>query len=471
MGIVHSCREHAAQIAISAGSVCEATFPFSPREECIEEGVPQVLVITSPHGQQTCSGEYTLVEDLMPNGEPLWRKAGVDASRDKWLYTSIGGTWNVGGRKAEEQKFNCHFAHIISEHPHNGMMPHNIRSWQWTDGHAFYTDPTITVVATEQYPSTERAYQKNDDNSNHNHPWHDWVKDLTMVSLSSPGSLRERYDGTTIWWSEWMQSGTDWIPGVFHPSAPSSLRPAMNSNLFEGPPLTTPRTHPAGVPLREFAPRGRLPPPLPVGEEGPGRNTLESRRPKPINSTPKTMAPPQPSATSQISAETLSRRLTQVQAQREHAERHAMVQKERAERKATNRSMRQQIPSDFSTNPFGGFDSGADSDEYPEICAQDIIVTNGEPSLEMTFWKSFREKDKELKFTFTARPLGMEFERGKTPVIVKACARKSVAAGLGVKKGMVFSTIEGLDVTNINYDEFYTLLTEKSMKLHSLPAG
>jgi len=183
------------------------------------------------------------------------------------------------------------------------------------------------------------------------------------------------------------------------------------------------------------------------------------------------MAPPQPTATSQISAETLSRRLTQVQAQREHAERHAMVQKERAERKATNRSMRQQIPSDFSRNPFGGFDSGADSDEYPEICAQDIIVTNGAPSLEMTFWKSFREKDKELKFTFTARPLGMEFERGKTPVIVKACARKSVAAGLGVKKGMVFSTIEGLDVTNINYDEFYTLLAEKSMKLHSLPAG
>mmetsp|Transcript_68299 Transcript_68299/g.192578 ORF Transcript_68299/g.192578 Transcript_68299/m.192578 type:complete len:469 (-) Transcript_68299:241-1647(-) len=468
MGIVHSCREHAAQIAIGASGVCEGAFPFSPAEDCAED-IPQILVITSPHGQQTCSGEYTLVEDWTPNGEPLWRKAGSNASHDKWLYSSIGGTWNVGGRRAEEQKFNCHFAHIISERPHNGIKPHNVNNWQWTDGVAFYTDPAITVLGKLMYEKIPEMGDAAGDSSS-GRPWNTWTKSLKVAMWAAPPPLsRGRTGGIGAGFSECLQSGTDWVPGVFHPSAASFSRP----ETFEAPAASPargagerPSSSPTGVAPRTFAPCGkprRTAHPVEAYDALDAHCIVERK----LLVTPRSKASTEEIPVSHVNPETLNIRLEEVQAQREHAARQAVLQKERAERRAERRS-RQSADPRASHSPFA-LDSGAESDENPEICATNIDTVG--VSLEVTFWKSMRDRDREFKFTFTARPLGMEFERGKTPVVVKACARKSVAHGLGVKKGMVFASIEGIDVTRMRYDEFYALLTEKSMSLELMPGG
>lgn len=125
---------------------------FTENEKAVEqpptvEKFPLAYVVVSPNGQQACGGRYMLVPNELPNGQPLWKKPGKDKKDDKFLYSSISGTWNMGGRKAEERRFCCDYAHITSEKAHGGAMPHQVKNWQWTDGSRFYKDSGITVSA------------------------------------------------------------------------------------------------------------------------------------------------------------------------------------------------------------------------------------------------------------------------------------------------------------------------------------
>lgn len=121
------------------------------------EETPQLLFVVSPNGQQMCAGVFELVFGMSPNGQPLWRKAATDNGQCRWLYSSVNGNWNIGGRKAESKQFRCHAAHIFSDTRHNGAMPHHATgSWWRLTGKGFQKDPGITVSTIKTANSVDQ---------------------------------------------------------------------------------------------------------------------------------------------------------------------------------------------------------------------------------------------------------------------------------------------------------------------------
>jgi hypothetical protein len=112
-----------------------------------EISVPHALRLTSPNGQSQYEGTYFLVAGSMPNGLPLWRKRGeVSGQSDRWLYSSVHGTWNFGGDKARNEHFNCHSARIFCLQRHGGVMPHQVASWWRADVRDFVEDASVSVT-------------------------------------------------------------------------------------------------------------------------------------------------------------------------------------------------------------------------------------------------------------------------------------------------------------------------------------
>lgn len=122
--------------------------PMPPKtRQNAEISVPHALRLTSPNGQSQYEGTYFLVAGSMPNGLPLWRKRGeVPGQSDKWLYSSVHGTWNFGGDKARNEHFNCHSARIFCLQRHGGVMPHQVASWWRADAKDFVEDARVSVT-------------------------------------------------------------------------------------------------------------------------------------------------------------------------------------------------------------------------------------------------------------------------------------------------------------------------------------
>merc|ERR1712217_636886 len=101
-----------------------------------------------------------------------------------------------------------------------------------------------------------------------------------------------------------------------------------------------------------------------------------------------------------------------------------------------------------------------DSDEEPHI-----PPVHKSRLLKLTLWRSLQDRGAELVVNFASRPLGVQFNVGMMPCVVKSIVIGSVAGNLGVKKGMVIKAIDDENVTEISYDEFYAKITRKSNAL------
>lgn len=146
----------------SAGKGPESFAFFHSKEEFGEvvawsglvDGVfPEVLHVRSPNNMSFCGGHFHIVKSQLRNGHPMWLRAANPSLRgaagaNMWLYSSIVGTWNIGGCKASKENFRCHFAHIFSRERHNGRAPHLMRGlwWRQDNGEMFVSDPEITVT-------------------------------------------------------------------------------------------------------------------------------------------------------------------------------------------------------------------------------------------------------------------------------------------------------------------------------------
>lgn len=96
------------------------------------------------------------------------------------------------------------------------------------------------------------------------------------------------------------------------------------------------------------------------------------------------------------------------------------------------------------------------------------FCTRGERQTEMlklTFWPSLQKRDIEIEVNFTSRPLGMAFHVGKMPSVVISIFIGSLAGSLGVKKGMVVKSIDDEDVTQVSFERFTKLISERSSAL------
>lgn len=89
--------------------------------------------------------------------------------------------------------------------------------------------------------------------------------------------------------------------------------------------------------------------------------------------------------------------------------------------------------------------------------------------MKMTFWPSLQKRDVKFEVNFRSRPLGMQFNVGTVPCVVRSTVIGSAAGRIGVKKGMVIASIDDEDVTKVSYDEFYAIISEKSSVLPYLP--
>lgn len=137
-----------------------ATAPSRPEDEAMErmkeewdpeppneaDAVPVLLYVYSPTNQTSCQGEYELVPDERPNGQPLWaRKSG-----GRWIYSGIDGRWYVGGFRSRDKNFACASGFIYCHQFHRSMPPDEMSSgWEWGKGKDWHKDPSITVTVME----------------------------------------------------------------------------------------------------------------------------------------------------------------------------------------------------------------------------------------------------------------------------------------------------------------------------------
>jgi len=108
---------------------------------------PQALRVTSPNGQEECSGIYVLVATEKPNGQPVWEQS---CRGGHWLYSGKTGKWCIGGQDVRESNFDTAAGWLYQQRHHKGRMPHNVEGrWRRWDGSNFQEDDAIGIaVAT-----------------------------------------------------------------------------------------------------------------------------------------------------------------------------------------------------------------------------------------------------------------------------------------------------------------------------------
>lgn len=108
---------------------------------------PRYLAVTVPDvGPEVkhCMGQYVLVDDLVVNGEPVWRRFGTGPPR--CLYASDTGSWYFS-EDAERTGFKGASGCIKCE-AIPGRLPHEVcffRGWHWTDGEEWFLEVDIHV--------------------------------------------------------------------------------------------------------------------------------------------------------------------------------------------------------------------------------------------------------------------------------------------------------------------------------------
>merc|ERR1712218_166166 len=76
--------------------------------------LPKALFVDVPKSadrtkdQQKCTGQYSLVPHVQPNGNPLW----MNSRGDRWLYHGNDGYWYVGDEEEHELNFECDQGYI-----------------------------------------------------------------------------------------------------------------------------------------------------------------------------------------------------------------------------------------------------------------------------------------------------------------------------------------------------------------------
>uniref|UniRef100_A0A7S2FVR1 PDZ domain-containing protein n=1 Tax=Alexandrium andersonii TaxID=327968 RepID=A0A7S2FVR1_9DINO len=87
-----------------------------------------------------------------------------------------------------------------------------------------------------------------------------------------------------------------------------------------------------------------------------------------------------------------------------------------------------------------------------------------EKGLSMLF-KSDADKEATLNVTFTRTPLGMSFNSGELPIVVKEVLDDGEARGLGIKEGMIITAIAGVNVSGMSYDAAFALMKKHAAEL------
>eukprot|EP00929_Paragymnodinium_shiwhaense_P048973 TRINITY_DN24720_c0_g1_i1.p1 TRINITY_DN24720_c0_g1~~TRINITY_DN24720_c0_g1_i1.p1 ORF type:complete len:552 (-),score=142.83 TRINITY_DN24720_c0_g1_i1:70-1725(-) len=93
-------------------------------------------------------GLYELLEDEVANGWPLWKLDG----KPRWLFSTPGGQWFIGGEAEKAENFACNTGYIASP-DHLGHLPHlmEVGCWQSFDAQEqkWTTDASIRVAAVD----------------------------------------------------------------------------------------------------------------------------------------------------------------------------------------------------------------------------------------------------------------------------------------------------------------------------------
>lgn len=316
---------------------------------------PEYLCVISPLGQQGCEGVYSLVHERRINGFPAWRKpADHSGFGVKWLYSSVEGSWNIGGRTAQEQAFQCHAAHIFSGQKHNGSLPHQLWSpWWRTNGEAFCKDPEIVVQPWKPQPE-ELPHQ------HFVNPEDAWSETCSEASsLQSISSRRSR--------------GVAWLKSLGKrrraPSAAGSYGSRDHSS-WDGSSAV----------------------------RGPDSRSLGHRKGHVAQNEVRTLADLPP------------------------------------ERQMTEEKVE---------------------------------------ALAFSFYASLEDQRSgkgEVSFVFIARPLGILFESSKerSPMLVRTVTTGSVAHAVGVKVGMVLSSIDGRSVRGLPQEKVASIIADRSRRLHCI---
>mmetsp|Transcript_150538 Transcript_150538/g.419489 ORF Transcript_150538/g.419489 Transcript_150538/m.419489 type:complete len:459 (-) Transcript_150538:115-1491(-) len=108
---------------------------------------PLMLRVVSPTNQVCCTGEYELVMDAGPGGQPLWKKTGGE----RWLYSGTDGRWYIGGVNSKHKRFECASGFIYNCKVHDGVLPHQLSgAWEWGGSSQWHKDPTIHITAVSR---------------------------------------------------------------------------------------------------------------------------------------------------------------------------------------------------------------------------------------------------------------------------------------------------------------------------------
>merc|ERR1740121_2106621 len=112
--------------------------------------VARVLHVKAPRHLAPCTGEYDLVLDQYPNGQPLWKKRRAD----RWLYSGTDGKWYIGGATSQNQGFHCASGFIVCNKAHHGVTPDRMFGpWEFGDGSDWFQDASIRITNSAQVES------------------------------------------------------------------------------------------------------------------------------------------------------------------------------------------------------------------------------------------------------------------------------------------------------------------------------
>ncbi|CAE7761465.1 unnamed protein product [Symbiodinium pilosum] len=202
------------------------------------EKPPELLWVTSQKGAQSFSGRFELLEGMLANGHPVWKRSGAGAAA--WLYSGTNGRWCIAGSEVANHKFRCSVAQIRCA-PHFGSMPHRQGSWLlqhedgWCEDDEVQLSTSPPAMLQDLYllsPNAEQKkagrYQLASDTLVHGYPiWRGGHSDEKILYTGSDGRW---YVGSS---SEVVQRSYDCTLGRL-----ASVEPhggVMPNELFDAP--------------------------------------------------------------------------------------------------------------------------------------------------------------------------------------------------------------------------------------------
>merc|ERR1719379_194626 len=347
-----------------------------------------------------------LLFGMSPNGFPLWRKVTTDSEQCRWLHSSTNGNWNIGGHKAEVKQFHCHAAHIFSDARHNGAMPHETSgSWWRLSPNGFLKDTAITVSTLKTADTSHFDQYLNS--------WPFGERSSCASGSSRPPSRR----GGSI--SDFGREAST-VPSL------------VGGSSRGGAELLEERTPPSllGERLRSersrgASERGRPAPLSPFQETPPGKRAFSPVKDE-FKTPPECLHDPACDRDVQIRLRLVAQKLKDLE----------------------------------RCGQLTGLQGNEEDTDAPSQYLQEKRLatrsSSGEPrarAVEVSFFPSVLHQDRKVTFSFAFRPLGIEFENVRDMMVVKGFCSGSGAPALGVREGMVVSSVGGMDVSRWTFQE------------------